>query len=153
MTDLARDTSAETVEWLAKSLAFVVHGTGMGIEMRKSIADRAAAALRALLAEREARHVASTTKPDDIDPIDAGVPPDLLAERNAAEAVLEASNKRVRAARLVALTEEPKCPECGAGVMRPKCFYEMGGDCPRHDVVAAYGEVSAIRAQLAKKGS
>lgn len=25
------------------------------------------------------------------------------------------------------------CPECGAGADRPKCFFEMGGDCPRHD--------------------
>lgn len=31
-------------------------------------------------------------------------------------------------------TPEPKCPECGAGVNRPKCLFEMGSDCPRHEV-------------------
>ncbi len=28
---------------------------------------------------------------------------------------------------------EPKCPGCGAGVLRPKCLYEFDPvDCPRH---------------------
>ena len=26
-----------------------------------------------------------------------------------------------------------KCPECGVGADRPKCAFEMGGSCPRHD--------------------
>jgi hypothetical protein len=26
-----------------------------------------------------------------------------------------------------------KCPECHAGAERPKCLFEMGGACPRHD--------------------
>ena len=25
------------------------------------------------------------------------------------------------------------CPECGVGADRPKCMWEMGGGCPRHD--------------------
>lgn len=25
------------------------------------------------------------------------------------------------------------CPECGAKADRPKCMWEMGGSCPRHD--------------------
>lgn len=25
------------------------------------------------------------------------------------------------------------CPECNSGLPRPKCFYELGGGCPRHD--------------------
>ena len=29
--------------------------------------------------------------------------------------------------------KDQKCPECGVGADRPKCFFEMGGDCPRHD--------------------
>jgi hypothetical protein len=33
-----------------------------------------------------------------------------------------------------ALMQEPRCPElgCGCGVDRPKCFFELGGYCPRH---------------------
>jgi hypothetical protein len=26
-----------------------------------------------------------------------------------------------------------KCPECGSNAKRPKCLWEMGGHCPRHD--------------------
>lgn len=26
------------------------------------------------------------------------------------------------------------CPQCGANADRPKCVFELGGDCPRHDV-------------------
>lgn len=33
---------------------------------------------------------------------------------------------------------EPECPECGVGVDRPKCFHELGGYCPRHDLQDAY---------------
>lgn len=29
--------------------------------------------------------------------------------------------------------EGRKCPECGSDATRPKCFYEMGPSCPRHD--------------------
>jgi hypothetical protein len=36
------------------------------------------------------------------------------------------------------LPPEPKCPACGAGVDRPKCLFEMGGDCPRHEVRNAW---------------
>jgi hypothetical protein len=28
----------------------------------------------------------------------------------------------------------PVCPECKESVMRPKCMWELGGDCPRHEV-------------------
>lgn len=31
-----------------------------------------------------------------------------------------------------------KCPECGASVWRPKCMFELGGDCPRHSVRMDY---------------
>lgn len=27
------------------------------------------------------------------------------------------------------------CPGCGVDARRPKCFWEMGGDCPRHEVL------------------
>lgn len=26
-----------------------------------------------------------------------------------------------------------ECPECGVDANRPKCMWEMGGGCPRHD--------------------
>ena len=26
-----------------------------------------------------------------------------------------------------------KCPECGSDATRPKCFFDMGSSCPRHD--------------------
>jgi len=29
---------------------------------------------------------------------------------------------------------EPKCEQCHSGVVRPKCFFELGGDCPRHSI-------------------
>lgn len=29
--------------------------------------------------------------------------------------------------------KELKCPECGSIADRPKCFYEWGSSCPRHD--------------------
>lgn len=29
---------------------------------------------------------------------------------------------------------EPKCPDCGVDVNRPKCLLELGTECPRHDV-------------------
>lgn len=28
----------------------------------------------------------------------------------------------------------PPCPGCGASIFRQKCLFEMGGDCPRHEV-------------------
>ena len=34
--------------------------------------------------------------------------------------------------------DKPKCPECGADANRPKCLWELGGDCPRHKVMAEY---------------
>jgi len=33
---------------------------------------------------------------------------------------------------------EPDCPECGVGVNRPKCLFEMGPSCPRHELMAAW---------------
>jgi len=27
-----------------------------------------------------------------------------------------------------------KCPECNSTVMRQKCMWELGGDCPRHEL-------------------
>lgn len=26
-----------------------------------------------------------------------------------------------------------QCPECGTAADRPKCMWELGGNCPRHD--------------------
>lgn len=27
------------------------------------------------------------------------------------------------------------CPECKSDARRPKCMFELGGDCPRHEVL------------------
>lgn len=35
---------------------------------------------------------------------------------------------------------EPKCEECGVGVNRPKCVFELGGACPRYDIQDVYVE-------------
>ena len=32
----------------------------------------------------------------------------------------------------------PKCPACGATVTRPRCLFELGGDCPRHQILADF---------------
>lgn len=45
---------------------------------------------------------------------------------------------------------EPKCPGCGSRVNRPKCFFELGGDCPRHPLLAEYRE--AVRAAKERTG-
>jgi hypothetical protein len=31
--------------------------------------------------------------------------------------------------------DHPKCPECGADARRPRCLFELGGDCPRHEAL------------------
>lgn len=28
----------------------------------------------------------------------------------------------------------PKCPECHSDARRPKCLFELGGNCPRHNI-------------------
>ena len=33
---------------------------------------------------------------------------------------------------------EPKCPSCSVGVNRPKCAFELGDSCPRHDLKDAF---------------
>jgi len=34
---------------------------------------------------------------------------------------------------------EPKCPECGAGIRRNKCLFELDPSrCPRHKLLRAY---------------
>lgn len=32
----------------------------------------------------------------------------------------------------------PDCPGCGAGIERPKCLFEMGRACPRHEIYAEW---------------
>ena len=34
--------------------------------------------------------------------------------------------------------EKPICPECGADARRPKCLFELGSYCPRHDALAEW---------------
>lgn len=83
----------------------------------------------------------------EFDP-DANVPKELLDERDAALATLDDVKRRMAAARLATLSEEPKCPECGSGVLRAKCFYELGCGCPRFEVIDAFGGTTAIRTRL-----
>lgn len=45
---------------------------------------------------------------------------------------------------------EPKCPECNVGVDRPKCPWEMGGGCARHEILDAYRQ--AQRQLLKEQG-
>jgi len=45
----------------------------------------------------------------------------------------EIAASRAERERVLSLIPEPKC-DCGVGVDRPKCMWEMGGDCPRHEV-------------------
>lgn len=46
--------------------------------------------------------------------------------------------------------EEPRCPECGVNALRPKCMWELGGACPRHEVSEAY---RAAQRAAKKRGS
>lgn len=75
--------------------------------------------------------------------------PDELRERAAAarDSYLDVM-REVRAARLAALTEEPKCPEGCGGVLRQKCMWDYGPGCPRFDVCNAYGGDHRIRKHL-----
>ncbi len=52
--------------------------------------------------------------------------------------------REIAAYRLEQITEMPRCPECGSEVDRPKCFYELGSYCPRHEVEDGYGGRSAL---------
>ena len=45
---------------------------------------------------------------------------------------MTSSNKSAIREEITSFFPEPKCAGCGAGVGRPKCMFEMGGDCPRH---------------------
>lgn len=78
------------------------------------------------------------------------LPAELLQRYNDAAKVLNAIDREVTQHMLSTLTEMPVCPECGSVVDRPKCFYELGGGCPRHDVVARYGGIDAIKRHFAK---
>lgn len=35
---------------------------------------------------------------------------------------------------------EPRCPGCRVKVARPKCVFELGSACPRHELLVAYRE-------------
>lgn len=41
---------------------------------------------------------------------------------------------------------EPKCEGCGSGASRPKCAFDYGGGCPRHqqENVIAYNDVISM---------
>jgi hypothetical protein len=83
--------------------------------------------------------------PDD-KKLNRNVPKALAAEVVALQDQLSAKLREVRAARLAGLKAMPKCPEsgCGVEVYRPKCPWEYGGGCPRHDVCTAYGGMTAL---------
>ena len=33
---------------------------------------------------------------------------------------------------------EPSCETCGSRILRQKCFFELGSDCPRHGMSDAF---------------
>lgn len=48
---------------------------------------------------------------------------------------------------------EPKCEECGAGVDRPKCMWEMGAGCPRHEAKSEYSALKRRYARVKERGT
>lgn len=84
---------------------------------------------------------------DDEDVTEIPLPLELARELEAAQSALARVERRAAAYRLSQLTVEPKCPSCGSGVLRQKCFHDMD-DCPRHDVAEQYGGSNAIHERL-----
>lgn len=35
----------------------------------------------------------------------------------------------------------PKCPDCKSDARRPKCFFELGQECPRHVVLDTWNDI------------
>lgn len=52
---------------------------------------------------------------------------------------------------VLAADPEPK-GECGCGVDRPKCMFELGGDCPCHEIRSRW-HGRLIRAERAARSS
>jgi hypothetical protein len=75
--------------------------------------------------------------------------PVALSDRfHAARTTLDQVETEISTWLRAALTAEPKCPECKTGVLRPKCFFELGGDCPRQAVIELYGGGKALRERI-----
>jgi hypothetical protein len=85
---------------------------------------------------------------DLFEKLDKKVDKKLFEELDLAREVVDNILGKIAAQRLAQIRSEPKCPECNAGVIRPKCLFELGGDCPRHDVINYLGGRSKIIAHL-----
>jgi hypothetical protein len=47
--------------------------------------------------------------------------------------VVELLQKNTELQAILDVFKEPKCSSCGVGVDRPKCMFELGNECPRHE--------------------
>lgn len=47
--------------------------------------------------------------------------------------LIERLSKRTKTVLALDWKKGRKCPECGSMAERPKCLWEMGGACPRHN--------------------
>lgn len=81
---------------------------------------------------------------DAEDKINRDVPAALALEVIALQDDLAIKMCMVRQHRLDGLREMPKCPQCKESVYRPRCSFELGEQCPRLDIVAAYGGMTAL---------
>lgn len=45
--------------------------------------------------------------------------------------------------------EEPLCPGCRSGIMRPKCLWELGSSCPRHAIRQRWESMKRLKQKRA----
>jgi hypothetical protein len=84
----------------------------------------------------------------DMDEFDENMPKELAAKLEEAQDAVSKIMREVIEWRLSELKKEPKCPECWSVVLRPKCFYELGGNCPRHEIVHFFGGSSKLSKRI-----
>jgi hypothetical protein len=74
----------------------------------------------------------------------------LFDELDSAEEAVKIITSKITSQRLKQVQSEPACPDCGVGVLRPKCLWELGPECPRHELISQLGGTSALRQHLEK---
>lgn len=85
---------------------------------------------------------------DVIGPGDEDLSPELSEELRGLQRQVHEIELSCYEARRGRLKEEPRCPECRGGVLRSKCFLELGPGCPRHEIVEYYGGNFALHRRL-----
>lgn len=85
-----------------------------------------------------------------IEELDKGVDQSLFDELEDARGVIRGINAKIKVQRLKQVKLEPSCPECGTGVLRPKCAFELGSDCPRHGLISELGGRTVLVEHLEK---